>query len=315
MPISIEHMVGIVAEALSFDVERTWRPWEATVLLDVRLPRVLVAALVGGSLALCGAALQGLFKNPLADSSVLGVSAGASLGAVLALYLGLAAQTVWALPLLAFVGAALTAFAVYAIASRRGHTPVGTLLLSGVALGGFNAAMTSFVLSIALANYDIGRQIIGWLMGGLDGRTWDHVKLALPAMLLGTVVILTHARDLDALLLGETHAGAVGVNIVRVRRSIILCTSLLTGAAVAVSGAIGFVGLVVPHVLRLVIGPGHRWLLPTSIVTGAAFLVLTDMAARTLIRPEEIRLGVLTSAIGAPFFIFLLLKSRKEGVL
>ncbi len=313
--IPLPHAVGILARALGLPIEPIWPPWEGTILLQVRLPRILVGMCVGGGLALCGGALQGLFRNPLADPAILGVSSGAALGAVIALYLGLALYTVWALPLLACLGAGMVAFVVHAIASRRGQTPVGTLLLAGVAMSSLMAALTSFVLSLALANYNIGSQIVLWILGGLDGRTWDHVALVAPATLIGAALILAYARDLDALLLGELHAASVGVDVARVRRMLIITTSLVTGAGVSVSGAIGFVGLVIPHILRLLIGPHHRWLLPLSMLIGATFLVLADCVARTLIAPEEIRLGVLTAAIGAPFFLFLLLKQRREGLL
>lgn len=313
--ISLQHAAGILAHALGLPLEPVWPAWEGTILLHVRLPRILVGMCVGGGLALCGGALQGLFRNPLADPAILGVSSGASLGAVIALYLGLAVYTVWALPLLACLGAGLTAFAVHAMASRRGQTPIGTLLLAGVAMSSLMTALTSFVLSLALANYQIGSQIVLWILGGLDGRTWDHVKLVAPATCIGAVMILAYARDLDVLLLGELHATSVGVDVLRVRRVLILTTSLVTGVGVAVSGAIGFVGLMIPHLLRLLIGPHHRYLLPLSMLVGAAFLVMADCLARTLIAPEEIRLGVITASIGAPFFLFLLLQHRREGLL
>ena len=309
------HLVGILAHAAGVPVTSDWPMWETTVLLHLRLPRVLVGLCVGGGLALCGAALQALFRNPLADPGVLGVSSGAALGAVIALYLGLAAHSVWPLPILACSSAGLTAFVVYGIATRRGQTPIGTLLLAGVAVGSLNVALTSFVLSLSLANYDIGRQLILWLLGGLDGRTWEHVKLVAPVTLLAAGVIIAYARDLDVLLLGDVHAASVGVDVVRVRRVLIIATSLVTGVAVAVSGVIGFVGLIVPHILRRLIGPHHQWLLPLALVVGAAFLVFADCLARALIAPEELRLGVLTALIGAPFFLFLLLRHRREGLL
>lgn len=311
--IPLRHLGGILAQACGLPITPTWPPWEATILLQVRLPRVIVGMCVGGGLALCGGALQGLFRNPLADPGVLGVSSGAACGAVLAIYLGLTTYTVWSLPLLACGGAGSTAMLIYMIATRRGHTPVGTLLLAGVALGSLTTALTSFILSLALANYDIGRQIVTWLLGGLDGRTWEHVKLVLPGTLLGAAFILGYARDLDALLLGELHAVSIGVDVARMRQRLIVATALVTGVGVAVSGVIGFVGLIIPHILRHLLGPHHQRLLPLSMLAGAAFLVAADCLARTLIAPEEIRLGVITAVIGAPFFLFLLLKQRQEG--
>ncbi len=288
-------------------------PWVTTVVLDVRLPRAVVGALAGGGLALCGCALQGMFRNPLADAGVLGLASGASLGAVCALYWGLAARVVWALPALAFAGALVTAWTVYRIASHRGVTPVATLLLAGIALGAIAQALTSFVLFLSLEEYEVGRQIVLWTLGGLEGRTWGHVALVGPPTLLAAAIVLAHARNLDALLLGESHAASVGVDVPRARRHLIVATALLVGGAVAVSGVIGFVGLVIPHLLRLVLGPRHRPLLVTSWWVGAAFLVAADVAARTLIAPKELRLGVITAALGGPFFLGLLVRHRREA--
>ena len=284
--------------------------WQGVVLWQVRLPRVLTGAMVGAALALSGAILQGLFRNPLASPSVLGVASGASLGAVLAIFFGLAATRVWALPLCAFAGAGLTLFSVYAIASRGASTPMATLLLAGIALGAFNVAMSSFVLALALENGEVGKSIVYWTMGGLEGRTWDHVLLILPFLLIGLVSVRAYPRDLDALLLGEMQAAAVGVDVPRTRLVLLLITALLTAAAVAVAGGIGFIGLIVPHLVRLLIGPYHRWLLPVSAVAGALVLVSADLALRLLFTGSEIPLGVVTAAFGAPFFLFLLLRQR-----
>jgi len=287
--------------------------WMATVVFDLRLPRALVGALAGGGLAVCGCALQGMFRNPLADAGVIGLSSGASLGAVCALYSGLAAHSVWALPGLAFAGAGATGWAVYRIAGHRGVTPVATLLLAGVALGAIAQAGTSFVLFLSLEEYEVGRQILFWLLGGLEGRTWDHVALATPPTLIASALIFSRAQDLDALLLGESHAASVGVDVPRARAQLITATALLVGAAVAVSGVIGFVGLIIPHLLRLLLGPRHRPLLLTSWCVGAAFLVAADVVGRTVIAPKEIRLGVITAALGGPFFLGLLLRQRREA--
>lgn len=307
------HIGAILMHQLGVPLHPTWHPWEATILLNIRLPRVLVATCVGAGLTLCGVAMQGLFRNPLAEPGVLGVSAGAALGAVLAIYLGLAVYTIWAIPLLACLGAGLTAFTVYALATRQGRTPLSTLLLAGVALGTLMGSLTSFVLSLSLANYDIGRQVILWLLGGLEGRTWEHVMLVAPVTCLGAAIIIAYARELDALLLGEQHATSVGVDVPRVRQRLVAATSFITGVGVAVSGVIGFVGLIIPHLLRGLLGPGHQRLLPMSMLVGAAFLVLADCLARTIIAPEEMRLGVITAVIGAPFFLVLLVRQRQEG--
>jgi iron complex transport system permease protein len=287
--------------------------WQETVVVGVRFPRALVGFLVGGGLAVSGAALQGLFRNPLAEPSVLGVSSGASLGAVLAIYFHVAGRLVWTLPVSAFAGAAIDAIVVFGIAARHGRGRVfsGTLLLVGVAVAALNVSLTTFILSMALSSYDVGRQVIYWLLGGLEGRTWDHVLLAAPAILLGTTAIAAHARDLDALLLGEVGAQSVGVDVPRIRLRLVLASALVVGAAVAVTGPIGFVGLLVPHVMRLAIGPAHGALIPLSFLGGGAFLVLADVVARVL-APGEIPVGVVTAAVGAPVFLFLLVRKRVE---
>jgi iron complex transport system permease protein len=285
--------------------------WQDTVVVSVRLPRAVVALLVGGGLAVAGAALQGLFRNPLADPGVLGVSSGASLGAVLAISVGLAARAVWSLPVAAFAGAAADALLVFGIAARRGRGRLfsGTLLLVGVAVGALNVSMTTFVLSAALSRYDAGRQIIYWLLGALEARTWDHVWLGAPAILLGAAVIQAHARELDALLLGELGASSVGVDVARVRMRVVLASALVVGASVAVAGPIGFVGLLVPHLIRLGVGAAHRALLPLAFLGGGLFLLVADVIARTL-PAREIPVGVVTAAIGAPAFLILLLRRR-----
>lgn len=284
--------------------------WQSVVIWQVRLPRVLTGAMVGAALAVSGAVLQGLFRNPLASPSVLGVASGASLGAVLAIFFGLAATQFWALPLFAFIGALLTLFVVYGIATRGGHTPVATLLLAGVAAGAFNVAMSSFVLAIALQNWEVGKSIVYWTMGGLEARTWDHVLLIAPLLAAGLALVMAYPRDLDALLLGETHAASLGVDVARTRLVLLLVTALLTAAAVAVAGGIGFIGLVVPHIVRLLAGPHHRRLLPLSALLGALVLVAADLALRILPAADEVPLGVVTAVMGAPFFMYLLLRQR-----
>jgi len=289
--------------------------WQETVVWNIRLPRALLAFVVGGALALTGAALQGLFRNPLAEPSILGVSAGASLGAVVTIFCGVAARAVWLLPAGAFTGAAVTALVVLGLAARQGRGRIftTTMLLVGVAVGGLNVSFTTFILSVSLSSYDVGRQVIHWILGGLDGRTWDHVLLAAPAIAIGGAAIVVHARELDALLLGEVTAQSIGVDVPRVRLVLVLSTSLLIGAAVAAAGPIGFVGLLVPHILRLVVGSTHRALLPASFLGGGIFVVLADLAARTLLSPMEIPVGVVTAAVGAPFFLVLLVR-RGQGV-
>jgi cobalamin transport system permease protein len=281
----------------------------------IRTPRVIVAALVGAGLAVAGAQMQGLFRNPLASPDIVGSSSGGVLGAVLALATGLAMRSIFYLPLMSFVGALLSLFLVYAVATRRGRTPVSTLLLTGIAFNALIGAITSFVISLQWVRWEVAQEILFWMMGGLDSRTWKHVWLSLPCILIGLIVAFVYSRDLDVLLLGEETALAVGAEVEKLKRVTLTSAALLTGAAVAVSGMIGFVGLVIPHIVRLIIGPRHRYLLPASALTGAAFLIFMDILARTVNRPEEIRLGIMTAILGAPFFLYLLLRHyRAVGI-
>ncbi len=288
-------------------------PWESLVVLRVRLPRALVAYLVGGGLAVCGGALQGAFRNPLADPGVLGVSNGAALGAVVALWTGFATRYPAALPVCACAGALLVTAALVGLASRASYR-VGPLLLAGIALSSLAAAATTLVLSLSLADYDVGRQVILWLMGGLDGRTWAHVAMGAAPILAGVAVLLADARNLDALLMGDVAAESVGVSASRVRVRLVVATAVVAGVSVAVGGAIGFVGLIVPHVVRRLVGAAHATLLPACFLGGGAFLVLADLIARTVVAPGEIRLGVVTAAAGAPFFLWLLAARQSREV-
>lgn len=285
---------------------------ETVIVWLVRTPRVIVAALVGASLAVAGTQMQGLFRNALASPDIIGSSSGGALGAVIALVSGLAMRSLFYLPLFSFIGALLALFLVYGIATRRGRTPVATLLLSGVALNALIGAATSFMISMKFVRIEVAGEILFWLMGGLDNRTWEHVWITLPTFAIGLAVALVYARDLDVLSLGEETAMAVGTDVEKLKRIIVTSSALLTGGAVAVSGTIGFVGLVVPHVVRLIIGPKHRYLLPASALSGAVFLILTDILARTILRPEEIRLGIITAVFGAPFFLYLLIRQQKN---
>lgn len=313
--IPFSDVARMIAEAAGLPITADWPAWQQTVVVDVRLPRTIVGLLVGGGLAVCGAAMQGFFRNPLAEPGVIGVASGAALGGVIALFWGLSGLSVWVLPVLAFAGGLVTTLAVYAIATRRGHVEVGTLLLAGVAFAALNVSLSTFVISTSLGDWQVAAEILRWTMGGLDGRTWDHVKIAAPVTMAGIAAVMLYARDLDLLALGETHAWSAGVDVPRVRRMLIFVTAAVTGASVAVAGPIGFVGLVVPHILRLILGPGHRWLVLASAIGGGAFLVAADIAARSINPPEEIQLGVVTALAGGPFFLFLLIRYRRRMAL
>lgn len=282
------------------------------IVWTIRLPRVFVAALSGASLAAAGAAMQGLFRNPLAEPSVVGVSAGAGLGAVVAFTTGLASQSALWLPLCAFVVALATLFGVYSLSTRGGRTPIATLLLAGIAVGAFLTAMTSLLISMNFVDWQVAAEILYWMMGGLDSRTWVHVWIALPFTLIGCGLTIWFARDLDLMLMGEETSSSLGVDVQTLKRTVLVAAALLTASSVAVSGILGFVGLVVPHIVRLILGPSHRILFPASMLTGAAFLIACDILARTIYGPMEIRLGVITAAIGAPFFLWLLHARRRE---
>jgi iron complex transport system permease protein len=274
------------------------------IIWQIRLPRVLLAALVGAALALAGAGFQGVFRNPLADPYLLGAASGAGFGASLAIVSGLAGVLgAVAVPLAAFVSSALTVALVINLARRGWTLPVVPLLLAGVVLGSVLAAATSFVL---LASRAQATGVLTWLLGSLSFASWTRVAtLALP-VLVAVVVGLLHARALDVLQLGERSAAQLGVRVEWLKLSVIAASTLVTAAAVSVAGVIGFVGLVVPHAVRLLFGPDHRRLLPLSLVWGAMFMVAADLVARTLIAPAELPVGIVTAVVGAPFFLFLL---------
>ncbi|MEO8480620.1 MAG: iron ABC transporter permease [Acidobacteriota bacterium] len=288
-------------------------PADVAIVWLIRLPRVLVAAIVGAGLATAGAMMQGLFRNPLAEPSLTGVGPGAVLGAVIVFVTGLGTVSVVALPLAAIGSAMAALFLVYAIATRGGATPITTLLLAGIAVGSFLTAISSLLISLNIVTWQVAQDIVFWMMGGLDSRTWAHVWLSGPFVALGLVAAMMQSRTLDLLLLGEDGAAALGVDVELAKRLLVFTAALLTGASVAVAGLVGFVGLVVPHATRLLLGPGHRTLIPASAIGGATFLVACDLLARTVRPPAEIRLGVVTALCGAPFFLMLLLRRLKEA--
>jgi len=303
------------AVASALGVHSLGRPAEASaaIVLQVRLPRVLVALLVGAGLALAGAVMQGLFRNPMASPDVLGVSAGGSLGAVLAISSGLAGARVAALPLLALAGSLTAALVVYLIATGRSGTSLLFLILAGLAVSSLLNGLISGVLLLS-REQEISRFIF-WTMGGLDGRRWVHVRMMLFIAVPCVIVLLAAGRELNLLMLGEEGAHALGLRVETTKRLLLAFAALLTGAAVAVSGTIGFVGLLVPHLLRLLVGPDHRRLLPASAAGGALFLVLCDLLARTLLGPFELRVGIVTAFVGSPYLLFLILRYRGRGTL
>ncbi len=282
-----------------------------SIIYFIRFPRVILAVLAGAALSVSGAVMQGMFKNPMADPAVIGVSSGAGLGAVLAINLGLTAGNLYVLPLFASAGALIAVTVIYLLSSRGGKVPVLTLILAGIAVSTFLNAITNAILT-ASKDYQV-REYLFWSMGDLGGTMWKHIDLVVLPILLGILVMIFFARDLNVLLLGEEEAQSLGLNPVRTRRILLAAVSITTASAVCVSGFIGFVGLIVPHILRLILGPDHRILLPASALGGAIFLVGCDLIARVVVMPAEINVGIITSLIGAPYFLYLLIKSRKES--
>jgi len=266
---------------------------------QLRLPRIVLGATVGASLAISGAVMQGFFRNPMADPSIVGVSSGAAVGAVAAITAP-AVVTIGIQPA-AFLGALVAAFTVYLVATENGRTPVATLLLAGVAVQTFLGALTSFL--VVNSGREI-REAMYWLMGNLHGSRWHEAEAALPVVVLGSVVLLAYARDMNVLLAGEEDAHALGVEVERTKRLLLAVASVVTAAAVSFAGAIGFVGLIVPHGVRLVVGPDHRVLLPVSAFVGGAFLVTADTIARS--GAGNLPVGIVTAFVGAPFFLYLL---------
>jgi len=282
-----------------------------TIILDVRLPRILLAGLVGAALAVAGATYQGLFRNPLADPYLIGVASGAGLGATIAFLIPFTFSwmSFGAVPLFAFIGGTGAIAVVYSLARVGKTLPTTTLILAGVAMGAFLSSITSYLMTIC------GEELHGivfWLMGGLSLTKWVEVWTVLPCVLAGIMVICFHARPLNVMQLDEEQAQQLGINVERVKLILLGAATLITSAAVCFTGLIGFVGIIVPHAVRLIWGPDHRFLLPLSILVGAIFLILADTLAHTLLPPTEIPVGVITAFCGAPFFLYLL--RRKKGI-
>jgi iron complex transport system permease protein len=317
--ISPLRVIAILAGQLGVDFAAGGDAVQSTVVLSIRLPRALLAVLVGAALGVSGAALQGLFRNPMADPGLIGVSTGSALAAAAAIVLGAAVVphlpaelNALMLPIAAFAGGALTTFIVYIIASREGRTEVATMLLAGIALNAITAA--GIGLLVFISDDQQLRDLQFWLLGGLGGVTWERLLPTAPFIIMPTVALLLLARQLNAMLLGEAEARHLGFDVQRCKRWIIIMVALAVGASVALTGVIGFIGLVVPHLIRLMVGPDHRVLMPASIVLGASLLLVADLFARTMVLPAELPVGILTSCIGGPFFIWLLMRNRGQGM-
>jgi len=303
--VPFESVLASVAAALhlpSFGLTPA-TPVQETILWTVRLPRVVLAALVGGGLAVVGATLQAVFRNPIADSGLLGVGSGAALGAVCAIKLGWAASVFLALPLAAFAGAMTAVLAVYVLAHAQGRGSIQGLILTGLAVSALASAGTSALL-VVTEEYRV-KTVLFWLVGGLEGRSWAHVELGL-LILLGCSLLVALSRPVDLLSLGEDEAASLGLPVHVARLSVLALSSLVAGTATAVAGAVSFIGLMAPHALRPLVGPLSRRLLPAAFLGGGLLLVLADLAARTLSTRFDLPLGSLTALVGAPYFLFAL---------
>ncbi len=306
---------GVAIGSVHIPLEVLWNKaadeTAANILWKIRLPRVLLAGLVGASLAIAGAAFQGLLKNPLADPYTLGVSSGASVGAVITIFFSISLPVVghFTLPTFSMIGAILTMVAVMGFARIVDRSlKMETLILTGVIFSSFLGSLIS--LMIALSGEEL-RQVIGWLLGSVSMRGWPYVQMIIPFVIIGSIMLWTQRRELNVLLYGEERAKHLGVNVKRSKYIILVGGSMLTGAAVAVSGTIGFVGLVVPHMTRMVWGSDHRHLLPLSCLNGATLLIICDLIARIIIMPRELPIGVITAFIGAPVFSYIFYKQRR----
>jgi iron complex transport system permease protein len=288
-------------------------PMYTNIVWSIRFPRVLLAGLVGASLAIAGAAFQGLLRNPLADPYTLGVSSGASVGGVVTIFFNLSLPFIGAftLPFLSVICAFITILLVLFFAQKIERSmKVETIILTGVIFSSFLGAFIS--LMIALTGDEL-RQIMSWLLGSVSMRGWDYIIIILPFFIVGSILLLVNANELNAMSFGEERAKHLGVNVQRRKMMVLTAGSILTGAAVSVSGTIGFVGLVIPHLTRILWGPDHKHLLPLSILMGSGFLILADLVARTIISPTELPIGVITALIGAPVFALILIgRKRKE---
>lgn len=283
------------------------------ILWQIRMPRVVLSILVGASLALAGAAFQGLLKNPLADPYTLGISSGASVGAVATIFFGISLPVIgnYTLPLFSMIGALITITLVMSFARVVDRTmKMETLILTGIIFSSFLGSCIS--LMVALTGEQL-REIIGWLLGSVSMRGWPYVQMILPFVVVGMLIIWLNRRELNAMIYGEERAQYLGVNVKRSKYMILAGGSMLTGASVAVSGTIGFVGLVIPHMVRILIGADHRHLLTLSLLNGASLLVICDLVSRTIIAPTELPIGVITAFIGAPVFAYIFFKQRTKG--
>lgn len=282
-----------------------------SIVYYVRFPRIMTAVIVGGALAVCGCTMQSLLKNPIADSGIIGISSGASLGAVISIALGLSSKYIFAMPLFSIFFSLLISAIVYRLSTLRGKSDNLLLILSGIAISSFVGAISSIILTNLMESQI--KEYIFWSIGSLSGRRWEHFLFGIGPIIFLSFILFYHGKELNILLLGDEEAKSLGINIRKMRKKILVIVAVLTAVSVCISGNIGFVGLVVPHILRKIIGADNRKLLKGSFLAGAFFLTLSDLISRVILAPSEISVGIITSLIGAPYFIYLIIKIRKEG--
>lgn len=284
-----------------------------SIIFQVRLPRVIVTSLVGGALAISGTAIQSLFRNPMADPGVIGISSGASFGAIVAISFGISGLSLYYIPMFATLGALLTSFVIYKLSSQKDRSiSILNLILCGMAISTFIRGLISFILTSL--NEDQMKEYMFWSIGSLSDRRWEHVYLIDIPIIICILILNWYSNDLNILLLGEEEAHSLGLNPNKARKKILLLASITTAMAVSVSGGISFIGLIVPHMMRLIVGADNKILLPTSALLGGIFLLICDLIARTILSPLELSVGIITSIIGAPYFLYLLNKNRKDGM-
>ncbi|MBM7564704.1 iron complex transport system permease protein [Paenibacillus sacheonensis] len=303
---------GILIHQLPWmpSADTKWDASDIVIVTQLRLSRIILGVLVGACLALAGAGFQGVLRNPLADPFTLGVASGCSVGAAFMIVFGLQAVLgLWTVPLVAFVTGMATLLAVFGLSRARGGMNVETLILSGVIVQAFLGAVVSFIV---MMSQDVVNAAMFWLMGSLSARSWEHVRLIAPFLIIGLPVMIRYAQHLNLFVFGERHAAHLGVNVERTKLIVLVTCTLLTAVAVSIAGVVGFVGLVVPHLIRLLVGPDYRIIVPLSALGGGFYMVWADTLARTVLSPKEIALGIVTAFIGAPFFAYLLYRHKVQ---
>lgn len=308
--VELQRIIGVLFGKVGIDLGIDYTTREEAVVWVIRVPRMLMAAAVGAGLGISGAALQGLFRNPLADPGLIGVSSGAAFAIAVSVVVGISAWGLFALPLAAFIGGLTLTFLIYGFARRGGRAQMATMLLVGIAVNALLGAAISFIISFS--DDEELRDIVFWLLGSLAGSLWEYVYSAGPLILFAIAVLVRQAGALNLLSLGDSEARHLGVPVQRTQLLIVTAAAMATGAGVAVAGVVGFIGLIAPHIVRLAVGPDHRRLMPASAMAGAILVLGADLASRTIAAPAELPLGVLTAMIGTPVFLFLIDRSRRS---